>query len=129
MEERWTVKNKSTKRRSLSKQGKKRSTRPSEARLDAMVREAVVDCYDEEEQTMGLLDMLQENLILPFETRVLGMPVEVVSVEIVDRDRIIAMCKRGGVRQAISLEDLPLPTPAPEGAEWIEAYRYWSCGG
>ncbi|MCA1672630.1 MAG: hypothetical protein LC799_10650 [Actinobacteria bacterium] len=29
------------------------------------------------------------------------------------------------VRQVISILDLPLPTPPPEGAEWIDAYRYW----
>jgi hypothetical protein len=24
------------------------------------------------------------------------------------------------------LLDLPLPEPAPEGSQWIEAYRYWA---
>lgn len=27
-----------------------------------------------------------------------------------------------------ALRDLPLPTPAPDGAEWIEAYRRWLDG-
>jgi len=25
--------------------------------------------------------------------------------------------------------DLPLPTPPPDGADWIEAYRRWLGGG
>jgi hypothetical protein len=25
----------------------------------------------------------------------------------------------------IPILDLPLPTPPPGGAEWIEAYRHW----
>ena len=90
-----------------------------------MVREAVVDCYDDAEQTMGLFTMIEDNLKLPFETKVLGVPVEVVSVDLAG-DHIIAVCKRGREQQAISLLDLPLPTPSPEGTEWIEAYRHWS---
>lgn len=27
--------------------------------------------------------------------------------------------------QRIGVLDLPLPTPPPAGAQWIEAYRHW----
>ena len=37
--------------------------------------------------------------------------------------------RRSGKRQAIPVLGLPLPTPRPAGAEWIEAYRYWARGG
>jgi hypothetical protein len=37
----------------------------------------------------------------------------------------VAICCRDQVRQAIPILDLPLPTPPPVGAEWIEAYRHW----
>ena len=30
------------------------------------------------------------------------------------------------LRQAIEILDLPLPDPAPDGAQWIEAYRWWA---
>ena len=40
--------------------------------------------------------MIEENLAIPFDTTVLGVPVIV-----------------------------PLPTPPPDGAEWIEACRRW----
>jgi hypothetical protein len=30
------------------------------------------------------------------------------------------------MRSAHRLLDLPLPEPAPEGSQWIEAYRYWA---
>jgi hypothetical protein len=39
---------------------------------------------------------------------------------------IVAICARGKQRQAIGLLDLPLPTPAPSGAQWIEAYGHWA---
>jgi len=29
---------------------------------------------------------------------------------------------------AIPILDLPLPTPAPAGVEWIVAYRHWRRG-
>lgn len=90
-----------------------------------MVAEATVDCYNETEQAMGLFTMLEDNLNVPFETVVLGVAVTVTGVEMSDDDRIVAICVRGQARQPIPLLDLPLSTPPPTGAEWIEAYRHW----
>jgi hypothetical protein len=41
---------------------------------------------------------------------------------------IVADCVRDGHHQAISVLDLPLPEPPPEGAQWIAAYRHWTGG-
>ena len=41
---------------------------------------------------------------------------------------MVAICRRGRDRQALPILDLPLPTPPPSGAEWIEAYRRWARG-
>jgi hypothetical protein len=46
-------------------------------------------------------------------------------VRLTPRDQIIAICRRRGIRQAIPLSDLPLPSPAPARSEWIDAYRHW----
>ena len=105
--------------------GKSRPRRFSKARLDKMVEEAVVDCYDESEQAMGLYTMIEDNLSLPFETTVLGIRVMVERVHLTRREEIVAVCRRSGVRQTVPLLDLPLPSPPPAGAEWIEAYRRW----
>jgi len=99
----------------------------SKAQLDAMVDEATVDCYNEDEQVGGLFNMIEDRLAVPFETLLLGVEVTVASVNMADSGQIVAICSRGGMRQAISILDLPLPTPPPEGAEWIEAYRCWLC--
>jgi hypothetical protein len=69
--------------------------------------------------------MLDDRVALPFETVVLGHTVIVETVEQPSEDRIVAMCRRGKARQAIDLLDLPMPSPAPAGTEWIEAYRHW----
>jgi hypothetical protein len=97
----------------------------SDAEIDALVAEAVVDCYDEHEQLSGLFVMIEDNLSVPFDTEVLGVPVVVRKVDL-RSSGIVAICHRGRLRQAIGILDLPLPDPAPDGAQWIEAYRWWA---
>ncbi len=53
--------------------------------LRALVDEATMDCYDEDEQVMGLYTMIQDNLDLPFETMVVGVGVTVDSVDLTGR--------------------------------------------
>lgn len=69
--------------------------------------------------------MLEEHLALPFKTTVLGMTVTVTRVDLTVSDQIVAICRRDCVKQAIPILDLPVPAPAPDGAEWIKAYRRW----
>jgi hypothetical protein len=95
------------------------------SRLDAMIAEATVDCYNDEEQATGLFTMIEDNLSLPFETSVLGVTVSVDGVDMPEHGQIVAVCVRDGIRQAIPILDLPLPTPTPPGAEWVAAYRRW----
>lgn len=95
------------------------------AELDALIAEATVDCHDEEEQVLGLYSVLVDELAVPFPTIVLGVAVIVENLDVTGRGHIVARCSRGGIRQAVSVLDLPLPTPHPPGAQWIEAYRRW----
>lgn len=96
------------------------------AELEAVIDEVTVDGSGEDEQWTGLFTMLEENLALPFTTTVLGAEVTVRCVDITPGGRIVALGSRGRVQQAIGILDLPLPNPAPEGAEWIGAYRHWA---
>lgn len=93
--------------------------------LDAMVAQAMVDCYNEDEQATGLFTQLEDNLAVPFTTHVLGVPVTVESLDLMDTNQIVAICSRDQEQQAIPLVELPLPASPPEGAEWIDAYRHW----
>jgi len=90
-----------------------------------MIEEATVDAYGEPEQVGGFFTMIDERLAVPFETTLLGLPVTVKRVDVTERDEIVAICTRGGLRQPIPILDLVLPLPPPAGAEWIEAYRHW----
>jgi hypothetical protein len=94
--------------------------------LQALIAEATVDCHDEDECLAGFHAVLTDDLAVPFETTVLGMPVTVTDVEFSGRC-LAAVCCRGELQQLIPLVDLPLPSPPPAGSEWIDAYRMW-CG-
>lgn len=69
--------------------------------------------------------MIDRNLAKPFESMVLGASVIVERVDMDGSGQIIAVCRRRHARQSTSLLDLTLPTPPPDGSEWIEAYRRW----
>ncbi len=100
----------------------------SRTRLEELIKEAVVDAYGDEEQTVGFFTMIEEHLALPFSVSILGVEAVVEKVDMTRDSRIVAVCKRDGVKQRIEILDLPLPKPAPAGAEWIAAYSHWRRG-
>jgi hypothetical protein len=115
-------------RRSLK--GESRTNLPSlsKARLKELIEQAIVDAYGEEEQVGGFFTMIEEYLALPFRVKVLGVDADVEKVDMTLDGQIVAICRRGKTRQKIPILDLPLPTPAPAGVEWIVAYRHWRRG-
>jgi uncharacterized protein (UPF0262 family) len=114
-----------TSKKSAPKKGR---GKVSAARLDEMIEEATVDCYNESEKATGLFTLLEENLAVPFETVILGVEVTVEKVDITTTDQIVAICRRGRARQKVPILDLPLPDPRPGGSGWIDAYRRWAKG-
>jgi hypothetical protein len=76
----------------------------STAKLDELIEEAIVDAYDESEQTSRFYSMLEEHLAIPFAIDMLGVEATVERV------------------------DLPCPDVLPAGWEWIEAHRRWARG-
>jgi hypothetical protein len=99
---------------------------PGKSRLRNLVKEALVDAYKESERRVGFFAMIEEHLALPFETRVLGVVVTVEQIDLTKTGEVVANCRRGRDRQSIPILDLPLPERVPDGAEWIEAYRFWA---
>jgi len=86
-------------RNTRRRKGKTGFVRLNKARLDELVEEAIVDCYNESEQVTGLYTMIEDNLAVPFETTVLGAQVTVVRVQLTSRDEIVAVCRRAATRQ------------------------------
>ena len=93
--------------------------------LDKLIEAATTDAYNESEQVSGFFALIEDNLVVPFTTRVLGQVV--TGIDITENDQIVAVCMFRNTVQAISVLDLPMPAPLPEGVEWITAYRRW-CG-
>ncbi len=89
---------------------------PSRMQLDALIAEATVDAYDEPEQRIGFYTMLTDNLVVPFETNVLGVTVVVERLETSPTEQLVAICRRGVMRLKIGILELPLPMPVPAGA-------------
>jgi hypothetical protein len=112
----------------MSKRKIAKGAAPTPAQLDKLIEEAIVDCYDEEEQASGFFTMIEDNLSLPFVTWILGVEVSVVAVKMDDDGGLKAVCEHGGEQQRIGLTDLPLPSQLPTGAEWVAAYRRWVQG-
>ena len=102
--------------------------RCSDVDLDELIADGTVDAYDDDEQLTGLYTMIEDNLVTPFETEVLGVPVTVEDVQLTDANHVVAICRGSDTRQAIGVLELPLPSPPPAGAEWIAAYRRWATG-
>ena len=104
---------------------KKRSTRrhwPSTpAALDALIEEATIDANGVSEQRVGFHTMLDEHLAVPFDVALVGMTVTVERIDVTDDERIVAVCRRGRFRQAISLDDLPIPPSLPGASAMTRA--------
>jgi len=94
------------------------------SRLEELIEEAQVDCYDVYEQHSGLANSLIENLIFPFEASVIGEKIQVVDCDD-DGQNVYAICLREGRKFVINIDSLEFSKPLPEGYEWIEAYLFW----
>jgi len=100
----------------------------SRSRLDELINEATTDCYNDDEAITSFFTMMEDNLVMPFQTTILGVDVTVDKVKLNAVGEIVAICSRERHRQPIAIVDLPCPPKTPEGAEWIDAYRRWRRG-
>ena len=97
-------------------------------RLDELLEQATVDCYDEVEEFLGVLCTLDGNLNFPLQATTLGETVEVIGL---DESRsglgrgIIAKVRKGDQEYRVALSELEFLDPDPKSAEWLAMYRYW----
>jgi hypothetical protein len=99
------------------------------ARLDALIEEATVDCYTDDEAHMGFLVMIESNVVCPFKARVIGEEVEVVGLRTREHGfGVDAVCPYKGKEYCIDIHSLEWPKNKPEGFEWVEAYWAWLGG-
>jgi hypothetical protein len=107
----------------------KKATRRGQARLRALIEEATVDCYTEDEAQVGFMTMVAENVVCPFKAKVIGEDVEVVELREAEVGfGVDAVCRYKGKDYRINIDSLEWPRKKPAGFEWVEAYRAWRAG-
>lgn len=102
-----------------------------EKRLQELLEEATVDCYDEEEAFAGVLVTLDDNIKFPLQAQLVGETVEVVGLSEPRsnlRRGIIANVRKGERIFTAGLADLAFVDPDPISAEWLAMYKYWIDG-
>jgi len=72
-------------------------------RLEAILDEALVDCYNETEEATGLYTMIEDNVACPFTTRVLDVEVEVEKLDLTDTGEVVAIAEGLGVDRSLSV--------------------------
>lgn len=95
--------------------------------LDEKVKEMLIEASTAEEIGMGIVFFLDLRIAVPFEARVVGVPVRVVEIEarwITDYAVPVAVCVRDGEQYEVDILDLEEWEHA-SGAVWIATYRRW----
>lgn len=95
--------------------------------LDKKVDEMLIEASTAEEIGMGVVFFLDRRVAVPFEARVVGVPVRVVEIEarwVSDSAVPVAVCVRDGEQYEVDLLDLEEWEHAG-GAVWIATYRRW----
>ena len=105
---------------------KRKKTITKREGLQKLIEEATVDAYEEYEQHTGLLMMIEDNVVCPFEAKVIGETVEITEFKCPDSGLgLRAICKHKGKTYPIDVTSLEWADPFPEGFEWIDAYFEW----
>ncbi len=101
----------------------------NEERQQELLDEAIVDCYDEEEEFMGVLISVDENVAWPLPAQLAGMPVEVLGLDESAsslRRGIVARVRRDGKEYQAALAGLTFGGMGEGSAEGLAMYRWWT---
>ena len=94
--------------------------------LDTLIWEITADCNDEEEVLMGFEGAVDEDGNFPCPGKVVGEPVEVLSISAGDDRRgLTATCTRTGHRYEIALLDIEIDAD-PATSRLLAACRRWA---
>jgi hypothetical protein len=100
---------------------------PGDFELDSMIDDVLVASFAPQEQAVAFLDMLDDQLQLPFEARAGKATVTVENLSVDDRARVVAHCSTSqGRRRRIPLTKLTPMRAPPLGWEWAAAYARWA---
>jgi hypothetical protein len=95
--------------------------------LGEMIEEITVDAYGDDEKLWAFRRAIEDNVELPADGFVIGVPVSVIAVDYDGNERrgLTAKCRReDGSEHVVAVSDVVLPQ-ASAGARHIAAYRKW----
>lgn len=98
-----------------------------EARMQELYDEAIIDCYDEEEEFAGLMACLGDNITFPLMATLAGTKVEVLGLDEAASNPyrgIRAKIRRDGKEYLASLADLIFDNPDETSTEWLTMYKW-----
>jgi hypothetical protein len=96
--------------------------------LAQLIDEFTVDAYDINEQLSGFLQVFQDEVTTPISATVLGVAVEVVSLDLEGDERrgLVARCRHPEATETVALADVHFGPDSVAG--WLHAaYRTWLC--
>ena len=94
--------------------------------LDAMIDDVLVCAFTKPDQAVAFLEMLGDQLELPFRATVGKTPVSVEALSVNEHAQVIAHCSTGAARKRHVLFTRLIPSAAPIGWEWAEAHNRWA---
>lgn len=102
---------------------RRKRTVTSRARMEELIEEGTIDCYDDGEAIAGMEASVQDGVVCPFGAKVSGETIKVLRLESAKRGvGIDAVYQHKRKRCRVNLASLEFVEPLPEGFDWIEAY-------
>lgn len=100
-------------------------TSQTDPKLDSLISEITVDCYDEDEALSAFENAFDEETSFPIPARVVGQNIQILSISTTNgRRELIATCQHAGQPHQIALLDINIPPDQP-ASRLVAAYRHW----
>jgi hypothetical protein len=99
-----------------------------EAKLESLLGEATVQCYDQEEEFWGVFCALISRVSFPLQANVAGETVDVVGLDEPSSgldQGVMTRVSKGGQEQKMALSELDIVDPDAASAEWLAVYKHW----
>ena len=92
------------------------------------IEEIIVDCHDEDEQMYAWLMAFCDDVNLPFQATLLGMPIEVTDFRVNDANTIQCQVLRENKRRWVGVEDLDEEGLPADMNHVLTLYHAWLAG-
>ncbi|MCP4541502.1 MAG: hypothetical protein GY832_30595 [Chloroflexi bacterium] len=100
-----------------------------EAKLKALLEEAIAHCYDEEDEFWGVFSALVGRISFPLQATMQGESITLVGMDghtSAPEAGIMVHIQEGDQEKSVALIDIEAIDPDAAGAEWLEVHRFWS---